>query len=126
MKCRLIGDLETMCTIGRGIMNVSRLLPHVLWPVFSDGKPDAKKQQLRALTGKHSLFHSQIVQRIVSFVFSLQLQSSGLTNGFTDKSFEQTLLHLNVIVSIQRFVLYCTFIVNINKLKENVGRNVQL
>lgn len=66
MKCRLIGDLETMGTIGRGIMNVSRLLPHVSRPVFSDGNPDAKKQ-LGALTGKCSLFHSQRVQREVFF-----------------------------------------------------------
>lgn len=66
MKCRLIGDLETMDTIGRGIMNVSCLLPHASRPVFSDGKPDAKKQ-LGALTGKCSLFHSQRVQREVFF-----------------------------------------------------------
>lgn len=70
MKCRLIGDLETMGTIGRGIMNVSRLLLHVSRPVFSDGKPDAKKQ-LGALTGKCSLFHSQRVQREVFFFFFL-------------------------------------------------------
>lgn len=45
MKCRLIGDLETMSTIGRDIMNVSRRLPHVSQPVFIDGKPGGKNKK---------------------------------------------------------------------------------
>lgn len=43
MKCRLIGDLETTGTIGKAIMNVSRLLP-------SHGQFSVTKSQMQKTT----------------------------------------------------------------------------